>query len=126
MSLVASCQNELVRAGPVVTAFGQAALTTTPILVAIAGGLLDVSRRNVVVTGSVHRDARRLLYLLVSVAAAWILADGAKAAGLAERMCLGRLLIFVAVFQAVVALSALTLLVYAVRRLSMLVEVSDG
>lgn len=125
MWLLACCQDQLERAAPVVTAFGQAALATTPILVAIATGLLDVSSRNVVVSGTVHRQARWLLYMLAAVAGVWIVADGSKAAGLGDIVCLGPIMVGVAIFQAVASLAAVSLLVYSIARIAALVEASD-
>lgn len=55
-----------------IAAFGQVALATTPLLVAVASGLFDVANKNVVVEARAHGLLRWLLYLLLAVAGLWI------------------------------------------------------
>jgi hypothetical protein len=100
-------------------------MTTAPILAAIAMGLLDVGRHNVIVTGSQHRLSRWLLYLLSLVAALWLVVNGAQAAGLNNDICLATGYRTVALLQASASMAALLILVMSLRRLSTLAEGSD-
>lgn len=121
----ASCQSQINELAPIISALGQAALTTAPILAAIAMGLLDVGRHNVIVTGSQHRLSRWLLYLLSLVAALWVVVNGVQAAGLDNHICLAVGYRTVALIQVSAAIVALLILVLSLRRLSTLAEGSD-
>lgn len=125
MSAALSMIHQTERLEDLVSTFGQTAFGITGLLVAVAGGLLAISDRAVVIESRNHRMLRLLLVLLLAVVVAWIASRLLDPAHWLSNSHLYALVRDVAYAQGGILLVCAGLIGLIVRRLGQLVQAAD-
>jgi hypothetical protein len=126
MSAVLASVHQTERLEDLVTAFGQTALATTGLLVGVAGGLLTLSGRDVVITSRDHALLRTLVALLMAVTVAWIAGRLLSTTSVLSARHLHTAMRDTAYAQGGVLLLCVLLIGVIVRKLAQLVQVADS